>query len=190
MAKSRFVQGTVAALLIAVPLLAGGLVGGCGGSAGSGAKTEADPGGSIARPPEPIITDPDKIFNVTFYTNAGQFQVDKLEIEMNHRRGIHEFFGFYRDTYTQWVRVPFSKLLRVEFLGAMPTSLFEQAIVGREQLNLRQDNAFDLRLTYKDQTQEEFFAIIPKLRGEKDLQLWEYNMSNRNQPIRTIEFDR
>lgn len=174
----------------AVMALAGVLVTGCGGTAGSGAHAGTDKTDSIARPPAPIVTDPGETFNVTMYTTSGQFTVDKLEIEFNHRRGIHEFYGFYRDAYAEMKRIPFGDLLRVEFLGEMPQALFEQAIVGREQMNLRQDQAFTVRLTFKDQSQREFFAIIPKFRGEKDLQLWEYNMSSKNQTIQRIEFDR
>jgi hypothetical protein len=190
MNRPRFGRTTTA--LLALVLAAGaGLVAGCGGSAGSGAGTAADDAaGGIDRPPAPIVTDPGDTFNVTFYTSTGQFPVDKLEIEFNRRRGIHEFFGFYRDAYDNMERIPFSKLQRVDFLGEMPPPLFDQAIVGREQMQLRQDWAFTVRLTFKDSTQKEFFAIVPKFRGEKDLELWEYNLSNKNQPIQSIEFDR
>jgi hypothetical protein len=174
----------------AVAALAGILVSGCGGSAASSAHPGADKAESIARPPAPIVTDPSETFNVTIYATNGQFLVDKLEIEFNRRRGIHEFYGFYRDAYSEMKRIPFRDLVRVEFLGEMPPALFDQAIVGREQMNLRQDQAFTVRLTFKDQSQREFFALIPKFRGEKDLELWEYNMSNKNQTIERIEFDR
>jgi hypothetical protein len=185
----------MAVLLAAALLVAGGLAAGCGGSAGSAAGSGTGAGhstdaGSIDRPPDPIVTDPDETFNVTFMTSGGQFQVDKLEIEFNRRRGIHQLFGFYRDAYAEMERIPFSELQRVEFLGEMPPPLFEQAIVGREQMNLRQDQAFTVRLTFRDQTQREFFALIPKFRGEKDLQLWEYAMSNKDETISFIDFDR
>jgi hypothetical protein len=190
MTESRFERTTVAMFPAIVLLLGGGFVAGCGGSSGSAAETGADRTGSIDRPPDPIVTDADETFNVTFLTTGGQFQVDKLEIEFNRRRGIHHFFGFYRDAYDEMERIPFSELRRVDFVGEMPPILFDQAIVGREQMNLRQDQAFTVRLIFKDYSQKEFFAIIPKFRGEKDLQLWEYNLSNRNQVFQTIEFDR
>lgn len=158
---------------------------GCGGSAGSGADPEAE---TIQRPSSPITTTPENTFNVTISSSGGQFPVDKLEIEFNRRRGIHEFYGFYRDSYDELQRVPFSELQRVDFLGEMPPPIFDQAIVGKEHLNLRQDNAFEVRLTFKDRRQEDFFAIIPKFRGEKDLQLWEFSMSSRKNPFDYIEF--
>jgi len=191
MRDSRFMR-SVMTFLPAALLAGGALAAGCGGSSATPPRpgTEAADKGSIDRPPSPIVTDPDETFNVTFMTSGGQFLVDKLEIEFNRRRGIHQLFGFYRDSYAEMERIPFSELQRIEFLGEMPAALFDQAIVGREQMNLREDQAFTVRLTFRDQTQREFFALIPKFRGEKDLQLWEYTMSNKNQVIDYIDFDR
>jgi hypothetical protein len=142
--------------------------------------------------PEPIPDTGGEEFNVTMVTRTGQFYVDKLEVEFNRRRGIHSFFGFYRDSYDQMVNVPFRELSRVEFLGPMPPSLFDQARVGRESLNLSEDFAFRVRLTFKDQRQSEFFAFIPKLRGERDFTLWELTLTNANNAggIQYIEFNR
>ena len=143
-----------------------------------------------APPPPPITTDRGEIFNVTLTTNQGQILVDKLEIEFNKRRGIHEFYGFYRDQYQDMVRVPFADLKRIDFIRQMPQHDFEQAIIGREDQRLLYQNAFDVKLTHKDDRQESFYAIIPMFRGEKDLNLWEYPMDARNNPIQYIEFDR
>ncbi len=159
---------------------------GCGG----GTSSQTVTGQPIERPPDPIVKDAQDIYNVSITTPTGQFLVDKLEIEFNRRRGIHEFYGFYRDQYDQMVRIPFYQLERVDFLGAMPAQLFEQAIIGREHENLQQHQAFEVRLRFREGNQETFFAIIPKFRGEKDLQLWEFAMSNRTIPIDYIEFDR
>jgi hypothetical protein len=172
----------------ASPALA--LVLAAGGCSGGGADQAPAPADEIARPAPPIATDRGEIYNVTIHTGASQFLVDKLEIEFNRRRGIHEFYGFYRDSYDTMARVPFTDIERVEFLGEMPVPVFEQAIVGREQENLHQENAFRVRITFRDSRQEEFFAIIPKFRGEKDLQLWEFPMSNRNPVIAYIDYDR
>jgi hypothetical protein len=167
------------------------LAAGCGGG-GTAVPPAGAPGSGtdIATPSPPITTDRGEIFNVTFHTRTGEFPVDKLEIEFNRRRGIHMFYGFYRDSYSAMARVPFADLARVDFLDEMPPELFAQATVGREQERLNQDNAFQVRLTYRDGRQEEFFAIIPKFRGEKDLVLWEYPMSNKNMTIEYIDFDR
>jgi hypothetical protein len=159
---------------------------GCGGS-GAGQTVTGEP---IARPPAEIVKDPKDTYNVTINTFAGQLIVDKLEIEFNRRRGIHEFYGFYRDQYDQMERVGFDLLERVDFLGEMPRELFDQAIIGREQEHLRADQAFTVLLYFRDRPQETFFAIIPKFRGEKDLQLWELPMNNATMVIDYIDFNR
>ena len=141
-------------------------------------------------PPPPITTDRGEIFNVTLTTNQGQILVDKLEIEFNRRRGIHELYGFYRDSYRDMVRIPFLDLKRIDFLRQMPPHDFEQAIIGREDQRLLLQNAFEVKLTHRDDRQESFYAIIPMFRGEKDLNLWEYPMDSRSNPIQYIEFDR
>jgi len=143
-----------------------------------------------APPPPPITTDRGEIFNVTLTTNQGQILVDKLEIEFNRRRGIHELYGFYRDQYRDMVRLPFADLKRIDFLRQMPPHDFEQAIIGREDQRLLLQWAFEVKLTHKDDRQESFYAIIPMFRGEKDLNLWEYPMDSRSSPIQYIEFDR
>ena len=164
---------------------------GCGGSSGQGASAAPDTQEDLIERYEPIIvTDPSSTFNVTITTIGGRFEVDKLEIEFNQRRGIHEIYGFYRDAYDTMERIPFGVLERVDFLGEMPPQIFDQAILGRENENLRQKNAFLLRLTFRDQRQEDFYGIIPKFRGEKDLQLWEHSLNNQNNPLDFIEFDR
>ncbi len=169
---------------------------GCGGTGGAG---EHATGASAAPPPrssagqgtpEPISTDRGEVFNVTVQTPTGQFYVDKLEIEFNRRKGIHALYGFYRDSYKELVTIPFRDLKRIEFQGAMSADLFDQAIVGRENMTLDPNAAFDLTLTYRDQHQQEFFAIIPKFRGEKDFQLWEFPMDNHAKAIDYIDFNR
>ena len=87
-------------------------------------------------------------------------------------------------------RVGFNLLKRVDFLGEMPQELFDQAIIGREQEHLRARHAFDVLLYFQDGTQEAFFAIIPKFRGERDLQLWELPMNSETMTIDYIEFNR
>jgi hypothetical protein len=160
---------------------------GCGGS--SAGQTVGT--GAIERPPDPIpTTSPADVYNVTMTTTAGQFQVDKLEIEFNRRRGIHEFYGFYRDQYDTMVRIPFYKLTRVDFTGPLPQSVFDQINIGREQEYLQPNQGFILRLWFREGSQEQFIAFIPKFRGEKDLQLWEFPMDNNFLPIDYIEFDR
>jgi hypothetical protein len=177
------------ALLVAGFALA---LAGCGGAAAGGPGPQASP---ETRPPaegipDALTTDRGEIYNVTIYSTGGQIFVDKLEIEFNRRRGIHAFYGFYRDDYAEMLSIPFRDLLRVDFLGPMPPSMFDQAIIGREDQDLRREYAFELRLTYRDNRQEEFFAIIPKLRGEKDYQLWEFTMNSAVQAIDYIEFSR
>lgn len=161
---------------------------GCGGSAGTSQRAPA--GDPVDRPPDLIETSPRDTFNVDFYTSGGQFLVEKLEVEFNRRRGIHEFYGFYRDSYKELARIPFRDLSRLDFLGPMPPQIFDQAIIGRESENLRQDQAFQVRLTFRDGRQEEFFAIIPKFRGVKDLELWEFSMNSGNNVIEYLEFPR
>jgi hypothetical protein len=143
-----------------------------------------------ASPPPPITTDRGEIFNVTLTTSQGQILVDKLEIEFNRRRGIHELYGFYRDSYRDMVRIPFADLKRIDFLRQMPQHDFEQAIIGREDQRLTLQTAFEVKLTHKDDRQESFYAMIPMFRGEKDLNLWEWPMDSRNNAIQYIEFDR
>jgi hypothetical protein len=180
-------------LLIAALGLAGW---GCAGGSGSPPHPAGQPAAAPAPisegTPEPIPETGGEEFNVTMVTQTGQFYVDNLEIEFNRRRGIHAVFGFYRDSFDNLVNVPFRDLSRIEFLGPMPSSLFDQARVGRENLNLSQDFAFRTRLTFKDQRQSEFFAFIPKLRGERDFTLWELSLSNVNNAagIQYIEFNR
>lgn len=185
-ARSR--RGVRLGVLGAGLALVGAAAWGCGGSsAGTSASGDLD---TIARPPAPIVKDAKDIYNVTIYTTNGQFPVDKLEIEFNHRRGIHEFYGFYRDSYSRMARIPFGDLERVDFLGQMPPAIFDQATIGRENENLSLDNAFEVRLNYKDGRQEDFFAIIPKFRGEKDLELWEFSLNAKKNVIQYIEFNR
>jgi hypothetical protein len=160
---------------------------GCGGS--STGQTVGT--GAIERPPDPIpTTAPQDVYNVTVNTTAGQFMVNKLEIEFNRRRGIHEFYGFYRDEYDAMVRIPFHKLTRVDFTGPLPRSVFDQINIGREQEHLQPNQAFILRLWYREGPQEQFIAFIPKFRGEEGLQLWEFPMDNNFMPIDYIEFNR
>ena len=168
---------------------------GCGGGGTAGGGPHPGPQAVPAPPadegiPEPLGTAHGEIFNVTIFTATGQVYVDKLEVEFNRRRGIHSFYGFYRDAWDKLVTIPFRDLLRVDFLGPMPPELFDQAIIGRESMNLHLENAFETRLTFRDQNQEEFYAIIPKLRGEKDFQLWEMSLNSRAMPIQYIEFNR
>lgn len=160
---------------------------GCGGT--SPGQTVGT--GPIERPPDPIpTTSPADVYNVTINTPGGQFLVDKLEIEFNRRRGIHEFYGFYRDQYDTMVRIPFYKLTRVDFTGPLPQSVFDQINIGREQEYLQPNQGFILRLWFREGSQEQFIAFIPRFRGEKDLQLWEFPMDNNFLPIDYIEFDR
>jgi len=169
---------------------------GCAGSAEGpphpAGPPDAGPPPASEGTPSPIPDTGAQEFNVTMVTQTGQFYVDKLEIEFNRRRGIHSVFGFYRDSFDKLVNIPFAELSRIQFLGPMPQSMFEQARVGRESLNLSEDFAFQLRLTFKDQRQSEFFAFIPKLRGERDFTLWELSLSNANDAggIQYIEFNR
>ena len=182
-----------AALMLAV-CLAGVVVAlaGCGGGGYGTHPTPrvADHGGPAGKPPEAVVTQPGEVFNVTIYTSSGQAYVDKLEVEFNRRRGIHAFYGFYRDQYTEMVTIPFSALKRVDFEGQMPVGLFDKAIIGREAMDLNRDYAFQVQLTYQDDRREEFFALIPKLRGERDFVLWEQTMSSTVKQIDYIDFDR
>lgn len=180
----------IGGILLVSLVWAGIPVTGCGGSAGSAPGTEVNQGDTIQRPPDPIVTDPQNTFNVTISAAGSLFPVDKLEIEFNRRRGIHEFYGFYRDKYSQLDKVPFRDLQRVDFLGQMPAVTFDQATLGKENLNLRLEHAFQVRFTFKDGRQEDFFAFIPKFRGEKDLQLWEFSMNSNRRAFDYIEFNR
>ena len=178
-----------------VVVAAGALALGTGGCGTSHAKSEPSPAVSTTHetpppPPPPITTDRGEIFNVTLTTEAGEIPVDKLEIEFNRRRGIHELYGFYLDAYANMIRIPFADLKRIDFVRQMPVHDFEQAIKGREDQRLLLQNAFELKLTHRDDQQERFYAIIPMFRGEKDLNLWEYGMDSRNNPILYIEFNR
>jgi hypothetical protein len=129
-------------------------------------------------------------FRARFTTAGSVFLVDLLEVEFyGGRRGKHHFLGFYRDQYDQMVQVPFSDLTRIDFVGQMDKSLFDQAVFGREELGLQLNNAFELRLTYRDQRQEEFFAFIPKFRGEKDFTIWEFPLDSSQRQILWIEFE-
>lgn len=165
---------------------------GCGGGSSGAPPTPrvADRNGPAGRPPEAVVTQPGDVFNVTIYTSGGQIYVDKLEVEFNRRRGIHAFYGFYRDQYEEMVTIPFSALRRADFEGQMPIGLFDQAIIGREAMELSRDYAFQVQLTYKDQRREEFFALIPKLRGERDYVLWEATMNSSVKQMDYIDFDR
>ena len=191
--SSRMALPLPAALMLAVCLV--GLVAafaGCGGGSSGAPPTPrvTAHNGPEGKPPEAVVTQPGDIFNVTIYTSAGQLYVDKLEVEFNRRRGIHAFYGFYRDQYAEMATIPFSSLRRVDFEGQMPVGLFDQAIIGREAMNLNRDYAFQVQLTYADQRREEFFALIPKLRGERDYVLWEQTMNSTVKQIDYIDFDR
>jgi hypothetical protein len=179
----------LAAVMLAVCLAA---LAGCGGGSSGASPTPrvADHNGPAGKPPEAIVTQPGEVFNVTIYTSGGQLYVDKLEVEFNRRRGIHAFYGFYRDQYAEMATIPFSSLRRIDFDGQMPVGLFDQATIGREAMNLDRDYAFQVQLTYTDQRREEFFALIPKLRGERDFVLWEQTMNSTVKQIDYIEFDR
>ena len=150
----------------------------------------AEPAPPSGLPPGAIQTSPGDAFNVTIYSLGGQINVDKLEVEFNRRRGIHAFYGFYRDQYEEMTTIPFSALKRIQFEGPMPVGLYDQATIGREALNLSRDYAFQVQLTYRDERREEFFALIPKLRGEKDFVLWELTMNSSVAQIDYIDFDR
>jgi hypothetical protein len=181
---------------------------GCGGGAAQNPPASeipvVGPGGLVPETPPPGQTPPGTppggplgepqkvpgVFNVTITNQAGQFLIDALEIEFNRRRGIHTFFGFYRDAYHQPANIPFEQLERVDFRGMMPPELFDQAMIGREDLNLSRDVAFELTLTYKDQRQELFYAFIPKIRGIFDFKPWEVGMANNSLGIQIIEFNR
>jgi hypothetical protein len=161
----------------------------------AGCAAAPPPTGQNAPPipevPPPITTDQGQAFNVTIRTESGaQILVDKLEIEWNQRKGIHAFFGFWPDQYHQYATVPFGDLSRIDFLGPMPPSLFDQAEIGRETSNMIYANAFYTRLYYWDGRQTDFYAVVPKFRGEKDLALWEMVMDNQALSVATIEFDR
>jgi hypothetical protein len=177
-------------LIAAIGLLGTAVLFGCGSSSHDKPVITSHPAANPAPVAPPITTDRGEIFNVTITTNAGQILVDKLEIEFNRRRGIHELYGFYFNSYNQMARLPFATLKRIDFLRQMPTHEFEQAIIGREDQNLLPQNAFEVKLTYRDDRQESFYAVIPMFRGEKDMNLWEYPMDSRNNPIQYIEFDR
>jgi len=161
---------------------------------GAGCSSSAPPvggGGKAIQPPPPAITtDRGVIFNVTITGQGGQILVDKLEIEFNRRRGIHELYGFFLDSYTEMVRIPFAEIKRIDFRGGMPQSAFEQAIIGREDQNLLPQQAFEVQLTYRDDSKKSFYAFIAMFRGEKDLVLWEFGMDSRSNSILFIEFDR
>lgn len=186
--RGRVSRGIAGWLLVS--LVWAGTLAGCGGTAGTGASTGNAPAETIERPADPIVTDPQNTYNVTISSGGSLFPVDKLEIEFNRRRGIHQFYGFYRDDYSELQRVSFRELQRVDFLGQMPAPIFDQATFGKEQLNLRREHAFEVRFTYKDGRQEDFYAFIPKFRGEKDLQLWEFSMNSNRRVFDYIEFNR
>jgi hypothetical protein len=81
-------------------------------------------------------------------------------------------------------------LKRIDFRGQMPEPAFEQAIVGREDQRLLPEQAFEVQLTFRDDSKKSFYALIPMFRGEKDLVLWEFSMDSRTNQILFIEFDR
>lgn len=186
-ATIRFaVLGLMAGALVAAAGC-GGRAAPAGGSSPDGTVRTAPP--PIDQPPPPITTDQGTNFRVTVQTSSGLFTVDKLEVEFNKRRGLHYITGFYRDQWDQMTTIPFRDIQRIEFFGPMPTTLFEQAIIGREQMNLYNDNAFGTRVFLRNGDDVEFFAFIPKLRGEKDLVLWEFPMNSNNNAISYIDFD-
>jgi hypothetical protein len=159
---------------------------GCGGSAPPGSKPDTGaPSGAGAEDP-----DAPGEYNVTINTRSGSLYIDKLELEFNRRRGIHAFYGFFEDQIDRLTTVPFADLERLDILEPMSHDLFDQAVLGREEMNLRRDQAFETRLYYKDQSTARFYAIIPKLRGEKDYQIWELPMTNNAAAIEFIEFNR
>ena len=170
--------------------VAGLVVLGCGGPA---AQTGHSPSTTPiqVKDPLPDIPEDQTEFTARFYTPGGQFTVEKLEMEFyGGRRGRHYFFGFFRDQYDQPQQIEFRELSRVDFIDQMNQSLYEQAILGREELGLSINNAFQLRLHYWDGNQQEFFAFIPKLRGEKDFQSWEFPMDSNVRQILYLEFER
>jgi len=129
-------------------------------------------------------------YDVTITTTSGLIYVDRLELEFNRRRGIHAFYGFYEDRFDKLETIAWNRIERIDIQGVMPQTLFEQAILSREDQNYRRETMFETRIRFKDQTTILFYAIIPKLRGEKDFRLWELTMTNNAPQVEYIEFNR
>jgi len=189
--KPRFLSRfPVPALGAAAVLLL--LLGCSGGSAGHPASQPPDaPPPSGAQPPQSTLPDIPKGFNVTITTtSSGLVYVDNLEVEANRRRGIYAFMGFYPNQFDQMAQVPFQDITQVSFLGPMPQNMFDVVKETRENQNLHLDEFFDTYVTLKNGDKQEFYAYIPKIRGYKDFQVWEFSMNSLNNGIQKIEFDR
>ncbi|NNF07238.1 MAG: hypothetical protein HKN21_10800 [Candidatus Eisenbacteria bacterium] len=165
---------------------------GCAGS-GVDAPTTNPTTDPVPDPPPPSEPNPEPsgdVYNVTLYTNAGPVYVDKFELEFNRRRGIYGFYGFFQDRYERFELVSFKDLERIDILKPMDRGVFDQILVGKEEMRLRPEQAFETRLTYRTGETSRFYAIISKFRGEKDFRLWELGMTGNNAGIQYIEFDR
>lgn len=180
------------AALCLIPAVLAACAAGDAGAPGPSTETSPPPAAAddFAKPPAPLVTDRGEIFNVTINTFTNQVLVDKLEVEFNRRKGIHAFYGFYRDAYDRLTTIPFRDITRIDFLGQMPRSVYDQAIIGREAMNLHLKHAYELKVYFKDGRQEEFFAFIPKFRGERNLELWELSLDSNQRVFDFIEFNR
>jgi len=162
------------------------LAAGCAGTAPPAGEETAQPPASEGPAAGGAVSD--STFHVTLYTDLGQMDIDDFTVETSNRKFLRRFHGFRPRDLKTMTSIPFEGIYEVQFNGLVPESDFNVLLIGKERMGLRNDEMFDMRIRYPDGTVVDFYAIITKLRGYRDVQPWEQPLTGNNFGLRRIEF--
>jgi hypothetical protein len=126
--------------------------------------------------------------HVTLYTATGQVDVEDFTIDMSNRKFLRQMFGFRPSDLKVMTSIPFAGIDEILILGSVPDDAFTVLFTGRERMGLRREEMFDTRVLYPDGSTVDFYAILPKMRGFREVQRWEQTLTNNPIGLTRIEF--
>lgn len=159
----------------------------------AGCAGSVPPAGDETAQPPPVEPPPgsaphDSTFRVTLYTDLGQIDVDDFTVETSGVKFMRQFRGFRPRDLKTMASIPFDGIYEVQFNGLVSESDFGVLLIGKERLGLKRNEIFDIRIRYHDGTDVDFYAIITRLRGYRDVQRWEQSLAGNTFGLRRVEF--
>jgi hypothetical protein len=111
------------------------------------------------------------------YTSSEKFVVNEFRIDFAKMRNIQGLYGFYPDQWERMEQVPFSDIREFQIRDVVDEISFERLYKNREDFQLNRQEIFRVSVTSRSGNTFDYIAIIPKLRGFRDGQRWEWSMA-------------
>lgn len=150
------------------------------------------PAGSDAAPSptrdSPSSVPSDSTLRATLYTDSGQIDVEDFTIDTSNRKFLRQMFGYRPRNLKTMSAISLRGIYEIQILGQIPDDDFTIVFQGNERSGLRKDEMFDTRIRYPDGTVVDFYAIIARLRGYRDVQRWEQTFAGNPIGVRRIQF--